>query len=540
VFSWLHDHDGHVALAQVLVWAGLIGVAGPALLRAWRDLDATLRWRLVFIGLAATGLSVFGFPLGRYDALGHSASYYECYLGAQTPSNAAGWEAFVTYPLLRWSYWAIGGLVGRDSGPVPLIVLNALASGLGVLAFGWLVAVLMRSGRAATAAAVLLALHPVHAFWGAATFNVSLPHAGIVLCVLLSVIAWGRGDWRLLAAAAATGGLVVALRVEWGLLGPALLLLLLALGKAWGRADGVWGPRFWGPGIAVAVAYFLTTIPASGGSLAEQGGYHGVSGYLETVGRQIFFFEVFAPWHLPWMAALVALGLGVAARPDRLGSRGALGLVGFAVVAHLGMSTFNDSAYRHALLPSLTVIAAASAAADLVVDSSRVWLRGLAGALLAAAVVTTSLGVLQGRDRYFAEPEQFFESVAGFRGDELAAADIESGECYLVTDDERLWGMGLAGSHFNLMDPGEAVMHYRDHGGCILWLYDRSQWRWDGVAARARAAKMLYWFDWEEQGWVELDEGLLAVVYRMASPPWGIADDEPLPDSEFFRSREGE
>lgn len=540
LLSWLHDHDGHVALGQLLVWGGCLGFAARPLRQAWARLERNLGRTLLVIGVVAALISVLVFPLSRYDALGHEATYYECYLGARSPSSTAGWASYVTYPLMRWGYWAIGGIVGRDSGLLPLLMLNAVARGVGVIAFGWLCRELVRSPAAGIAGAGLLALHPMHAFWGAGTYPVSIPHAGVSVCLLLTVLAWRATDARLLAAAAATGGLVVALRVEWGLLAPCLLLLVVTLGPTWGRGIGVLRPRFWGPAVALGALYFVTTVLAAGGSMAEQGGYDGAAGYLQTLGRQIFFLEVFSPWQHPWMVALIALGLGLASHRRRLGPWGAAGLVLFAVVAHLGMSTFNDAAYRHALLPSLALLAAASTAADLAWRGERPGTRLLAALLLGGAVVTSVAGLLEGRERYYAEEELFFESVSGFRGTQLEAAEVEAGDCYLITDDERLWSMGLAGSHFNLMDPGEAVSHYRDYGGCVLWLYDRGQWRWDGISARVRARKMQYWFTWEEQGWVELEEGLVAVVYRMASPPWGIADDAPVPDSEFVRSREGE
>ena len=46
--------------------------------------------------------------------------------------------------------------------------------------------------------------------------------------------------------------------------------------------------------------------------------------------------------------------------------------------------------------------------------------------------------------------------------------------------------------------------------------------------------KMRSWFSWELEGWVRVEDGLTAAVYRMTEPPWGVGDDEPLPETEFL------
>ena len=531
--TWLHDHDGHVALAQVLVWAVCLGVAAPAVWRAWRDLDVRLRWGLVGLGAAGALVSVLAFPVSRYYALGHEASYFECFQGVSSPSNAHGWEAYVTYPIFRWAYWAVGAVVGRDGGPLPLVLINAAGRGVAIVAFGWLCSLL--SGRAAPGlvGGGLLLLHPVHAFYGAVIFHTGLPWMLAACCLLLAVLAWRSGDARLMLAAAASGSLMEAVRVEWGLLAPALgLLLLLGLGRGWGRSPAVWRWRFWIPGLGLALLYGVT-LTGSGGSLTEQGGYHGVSPYLETIGRQVLWFEVLQPWHLPWMAAVVALGLVAWGRRAGVGWRGPVALLGAAVIAHVGLATFNDYGFRHALLPGAFLLAGAAMTGLLLTEGRKLAL--LAGAALALAAVTSTLALVDVSGRFFATEETFFDRAEGFAGDPIPQETLEDGSCYLVTDNERLWSMGLAGSHFNLMDPGEAVTRYRAHDGCVLWLFDMSQWRWDSLVARARARKLRYWFDWERVGWVSFDQdGLNAVVYKMASPPWGVADDEPIPETEFL------
>lgn len=543
--EFLYAHDGHVALFQVVLLVAALGLAGGPLWRAWSEVG--LRTRVVFValGLAAMLLSLLLFPSERYDPLGHEASYFECFRGQQTPSNSGGWHPFVTYPILRWTYWLIGGLVGRDSGPGVLVGLNAAASGLGVLLFAWFARVWSERDEVGIAAGVLLALHPVHAFWGAAIFHTAIPHALVVACLLLSVLAWRTGCARLLLAAAACGTTMAALRIEWSLLAPALAVLLLGLGASWGRHPGVKTVRFWAPALGLTALGGLL-IFALAGPLTQQGGYHGVSGYLATIGRQAGFLEIFEPWHggLPLVAAVVGAVAWGMRRPG-VGWRGPLALLGFVLIGHLGLATFNDYGYRHALLPSLGLLTAASyTAAGLRVDLGIA--RAFSAALLAAAVVTSVLGLRTAADRYYASEESFRDVTLAFSQlKEIPHASLEDGSCYLITDNERLWDQSRArlaetrgedamvGSHFNLMDPGEAVSHYRSHRGCVRWLYDVSQYRWDSLGPRVRAAKMHYWFEWQEEGWTRFPDGMDAVVYKLQRPPWGVTDDQPIPPTEF-------
>jgi hypothetical protein len=166
---------------------------------------------------------------------------------------------------------------------------------------------------------------------------------------------------------------------------------------------------------------------------------------------------------------------------------------------------------------------------------------------LVAAFTTSILVLAEAGDRYYASEEQFLDDQEEFSsGPSLDPSELEDGSCYLISDSERLWELSrerlergqavdaLVGSHFNLMDPGEAVTHFRAHGGCVLWLLDKSQYRWDSLGARVRAAKMRYWFSWKPMGTVRFDDGLDAVVYRLSSPPWGVGNDQPIPATEFL------
>ena len=537
--SWLHDHDGLLTLSLLLVWLALVFASARPLRDSFGAMDRRVRIALLVAAVLAFLISTLWMPgLSRFEALGHEASYMECFTtrpmdGSSTvvsPANTHGWEPYVTYPLIRWTYWLVGGLVGRPDSPAALLLLNSAFRAASVLLLAWAAFVLSGRGAAAVAAGLLMAAHPWHAFWGAALYNVAMPYFFVSSTLLMALLAWRLGSGRLLAAAAASGCLVVAGRVEWGVLAPCLAVLLLGLGPSWGRAGGILHPRFWAPGIVLAVvvgaALFL-----SGGQLTEQGGYHDMLGYLQTLGRQAWIVDLLEPFHTPWAWALVGGGAFAMVRAGRGGARAVLGLLGFFVLGHLALSTFNDYSFRHGMVPMLGLVLLSAMLGPAVLHADR-RIAAIAALLLLAQVGTSLAGVQRIASRYYLSQDEFFEQHPGFQGPELTAPSVESGACFVITDNERHWQMGIAGSHFNLMDPGEAVTHWRRFDGCILWLFDNAGYRYDGLAVPPRTAKLRSWFDWEYQGWTRLQEGEV-LVYRMTTPPWGITDDMPVPETEF-------
>lgn len=530
--SWLTAHDGAVVLIQLGVWLATLIWATPHLRAALADVERRTWIGLAVLSLLAFSISAFGFPVfARYAALGHEASYLDCFEGRAAPGSEHGWEPYVTYPFFRWAYWAIGAVVGPERLEV-VQVLNMAARGATVGALGLAAWALFGRGSAAIVAALLLAVHPTHAFWGTSIFNVPLPLFFAALCVLLATLAWRSGSPRLLAAAASTGCLVVATRVEFGLLAVGLAVLLFAgLGAAWGRHADVKSARFWAPTAAVLVVLGATVL-AGLGALTSQGGYHDVAGYLATMGRQARFLAFFEPLQRPW--AVVATGIGGVWAIQRVPGGGRLiaGLIGFVVLLYLTLATFNDFAFRHVLLPGFGAVLLASAAGPALVDAlgaegSRRVLAAVLGACLLGTLASSGLALRTNIDRYYMEDEEFRADHPGFALSELSAADLESGGCYLITDNERLWERGLAGSHFNLMEPGEAAQHWQEHDGCILWLYDLRDHRVDSLVVRSRALKLHHWFAWEQLGHARFEDGLEAVVFRMTSPPWGLSAPPP-------------
>lgn len=525
MWNWIASHDAYIVALQLGTWLVLGVATGPRLLALIREMRPPSRVALLALGVAATAISALWFPtFERFVPLGHEASYSECFLGESTPSSAHGWQPYVTYPLLRWGYWALGGIVGRE-GLADALAFNMAVRGLTVVLFGMLARALFRNDWSALLAALFLTVQPTHAFWGTSIYNVAIPCFFVVLCLLQSVVAWREGSRGLLAAAAVSGCLVVATRVEWGILAPSLALLLFGgLGETWGRSKEVFTGRFWAPALSLVVV-IGSLIIAGAGALTTQGGYHDPMGYLATMARQAWILDFLEPFQSPWGLACLAVGVWAARADGAL--RPVLALLGFSVLSHCALATFNDFAYRHDLLPLMGLLLLAARGGGLVTSRTPRWLQVAMMALFLGATASGLSGISHNVDRYYATVEEFQAGDPGFAGANLSHDQLEDGSCYLITDNERLWSMGLAGSHFNLMEPGEAATHWQDHAGCIYWLFDFTDWRVDGLAVRARALKLRAWFDWEAIGHASFPDGNEAVVYRMSSPPWGLSEPPP-------------
>jgi hypothetical protein len=545
--------EGLGVALQVGVWLGLLLSAWPVLHREWRARSRGFRAGVLVIAGAAAAISLGFFPaLRRYEALGHEAGYLDCFLGRAPPGPEGGWAPFVTYPVLRWSMAWIGMLAGHKYPQLPLMG-TALVAAAAVPALALLSTAMSRREATGLAAALLLALHPIHAFWGGTVYNIAVPFSALCLSVLLAVLALRDGSARALLASAASAGLAVATRVEWALLAPALGLLLLGLrrtlrsGAAAGNAAGLpaelpeglprprLGPLPWLSATALGGAY-VAALFLGGGALTEQGGYHGWLGYLQTAARQAALPDLLRPFDPRWALPLAAAGAllwrrsGGAAQPVGWGAP--LGLLGFFTVALLGLATFNDFGPRHALLPGLAVLLALSMLALPQPPGERV-LSALSTLALTLVAGVLALGLLRVRPLYFQTPEEFRAAHPVFREQALDLEALVARGCYFLSDDARLWDRGVAGSHFNLMDPGEAVLRWRQAKGCVIWLQDYGQSRWDGLDVWPRSAKLLRWFHWRPIGWVAMQGGLEAIALEMTAPPFGVPDGAAAPPTEF-------
>ena len=72
-----------------------------------------MRAGLGLLAVGATLTSTLWIPsLERFEPLGHEASYFEAFTARSLedpekqvePGNSYGWEGYVTYPLIRWTY----------------------------------------------------------------------------------------------------------------------------------------------------------------------------------------------------------------------------------------------------------------------------------------------------------------------------------------------------------------------------------------------------------------------------------------------------
>jgi len=521
VRDWFLRNDGWVSLGQALLWAGLCAASVRPLRAALAPLlSRRTAVALALLGVAGACVSLFVFPtFARHEALGHAGSYAHIYWGMESPAYAIEeWEAYVTYSLLRWVYWGLGAVLQRTDLLYPLL-LNAGARGLGIVGVGLFALLWSRRPAVGLAAAAVLLVDPVHAFWGASIFNLAIPYAVATLCLIQALAAWRSGSGVLLAAAGASGALMVAMRVEWGLLAPALLLVLLSLRESWGRHDAVKTVGFWTPALGT-VALLGATLFLGGGDLTSQGGFHDAAGYIDTVRRQVGILAWYpGPSSIPGSAAIVAV---VAARwwVSREAALQAIALVAAFGVMHVGLSTFNDYGFRNALLPGLLLVPLMASGVAVAWDDGTNGLRVLAGAGVAGAVLLSGAALLDWADRYYLDGDDH-EARCCTGEDRIATAFLSSGACYMITDDETLWEAGVAGSHFNLMEPAEAARHWDDYGGCVTWLRDGFNSRVDELSVQDRALKLDRWFRWERRGWARLPDGSAAEVLQMTAPPAG-------------------
>lgn len=518
----LLSHEGAwmSVLAALLVLCSIFIVH-----RLWESAKALGgRWSLALLALsaAAIGLSAFWLPLfTRFEPLGHEATYADVFAGKIPPGTAAGGhEPYVTYPALRWAHDLLGRLAGRDH-LAPLLWFHLAARGLAVLFTGLWVFALWGRRLPMVLAAAALVLHPTHAQWGAAVYNVAWPFA--LLCAAAWIALDGRGRSMPSAVAGVLCGTVVLLRVEWIVAGALLLTLstvLLAFREAAVLARTRVVARFasaaFGPFLGLALLAFL-----HGGTLSSQGGYHDAAGYWHLVRHQWSFIRFIYP-----VGPLgIGLSFGIIAASALGWGRIPLLFLAAAVAHHLAMVTFNDVAPRH-LLPAFLFLLPVVA----LNGQGGPWrsAHGLRGAFAVAYWLALGANELVDlRARYYIGGEAFEARHPEFQRARAPRGWLENSGCYLITDHEKTWAKGIAGSHFNLMDEAEAAEHWREWNGCVLWLYDLQNDRVDGLDVRPRAQKLEGWFRWQTLGAAELEDGTPVQVRWMTGPPWDTEGPPP-------------
>ncbi len=493
-----------ILLALVLLWAAALLRLRGRLGEELRGLGTSTALSWLVASLLAAFLSSWFLDVGtRFEPVGHEASYWDVARSLQPAGTlAGGWEPYVTYPLLRYLYRAVAAVFGPDLGT--LLGLNLCARAAAVPVVGLLAWSLVRRRSAAHAAAWLFALHPTAVHWGATIYNVTIPLLGVLLCWWLGAASRRIGE-PAATASLLTATLVVATRVEWGIAVPMGAVVLLAL-------PGLQGPRgilrVWAPGLllsgsAVGLLFGL------GGTLSSQGGFHDIGGYLETAARQGWVVDLLPPLDgLAGWLTVIAGGVFAARRGE---GRVAMGLLGAAMLGHGALATFNDLAPRHGL----------PAGALLLLTSSLLTAQPRAWPLLFVLLASNFVGLIDLRGRYFLTEDAWVSRDPRFQSPALSVSQVEGRDCYLITDNEKIWRSGQAGSHFNLMEPDEAISHWNEHHGCVLWLYDVGNHRADGLDVAPRATKLRRWFDWRFLGPTTLSEGTPVLVFQMTQAPWG-------------------
>lgn len=541
-------YEGWWVLFHLGVGLALSVLAIPALTRSAAGLRRGGAVALVLAAAAAVAVSGWWIPaFRRFEPLGHEATYADVFVGALSPrSDLGGHEPYVTYPLLRWVHHFLG-LVAGSWGLPALLAFHLAARAVGVLAVGLWTFALSRAVAPAVLASAVVVLHPTHAMWGAAVYNVEWPFACLALgCWGAVVGAADPGARRALPWAGWCLGTAALLRVEWVVAGGIAVLWSAVLGwlrsRSWSATASV-GLRVGAPWLVAASLGF-----AHGGTLSSQGGYHDIAGYLELVAHQWSFLDFIGPPGGLFGCLLLAAGV--------ISQRGSGRVVAVSLIlgslAHgLAMVTFNDIAPRHllpmllGLVPVLSVgapgsptaregVAGGAPAPSFVpMPPSRArgspgsWQRWTLAIAAAALLVTGARRVGDVAERYYRSPEWFEASHPGFGSRAVPGETVRTSGCYLITDDEDTWALGVAGSHFNLMDEAEAARHWAKWTGCVIWLYDLRNHRADGLDVAPRADKLRRWFRWELWGHSTLPDGSPVVLFGMVEPPWQVEAPPP-------------
>jgi hypothetical protein len=176
-------------------------------------------------------------------------------------------------------------------------------------------------------------------------------------------------------------------------------------------------------------------------------------------------------------------------------------LVGFLVLLHGGLSTFNDAGFRHTLLGSWAL---ALVLAHLVEVRWGWPVLGVVG--LALAVHTQDVA-----DRYYISEEDFAATLTN-----APEFDTENlSECVLICEDNRVVLEGQQRSHFNLLDPVERTRVF-DEKGCVYWLFGLQDARWSSRAVRDRALRLAHLFEWQSLGRITRPGGYVGSVFKLS------------------------
>jgi len=465
---------------------------------------------LLAVAVLALVVRLFVIPAwSRHAFDGHEAEYWDIFRGVRALSRGGP----VLYPSMQW-FWATLGAVLPADPHVPVLV-SALFGVGSVVALGVAVA-LLADGPAGVLAALVLALHPVHAAWSSSAYHVVHPYffATLSLLAVAALLQRGaEGSARervgLSMVLAASLALAVATRIEAGLYAlPCVLLLFLS------RAEGAlpWRQR-------------LLALPAlvTGGVLALlaarpilfPGQLPGTGDHAVAFAGNVGILAYHAPFDTLPALLLVAAGALLALRRWPLPT---VLLAVFAVGNHLLMATFDDYGDRHTL-PAAWAIAWAIGAGSRAVPGQA---RRLGVALALGGLAVTASGLSPLRTTYYGPEERFLALLDSPPYDELPRHPLERvatvvappGRCGWVAEDFRV-ARDPPRSHFNVLDPVEAD-GLRGPDGCLRWCADVQDWRWSSRGVRDRATRLHHLYETMPVGVVEdADSGFACVVWQL-------------------------
>ena len=457
-----------------------------------------LRYRYWILGV--TLLAVFVrlgwlpvFERHIYD--GHEAEYFALFMHERVPTRGGT----VMYPLMQWAYWVLGSAFTGELWPV----LWAVGLGLGSILF---MAVAVGSAFGPTVAglvAVGVAVMGNHAFWSTSAYNVI--HPAFFCCVALAcAFRWrqakaeGRPALWLWSSLWSSALLAVCLRLESGVL--LVPLLAIVLGTVRRVSLREWGTVMLGAVLGVCAIWPLLF---PGGLPGE--GERWLSFHLNW---NAFIYS--GPWAHPlWLVAVIA-GVGFARSAT-------LPWIGWFLVSHLVMATFDDFGFRHMLLPSIALLVIGC------VGLERIWRREdvmrwtavfLGGSGLFVAVVDTADIATR-----FYQTEEAWEAAVRARYADVTLQDMtpeSRPNCALISEADVIAEEPPL-SHFNLIAHEEAEA-LRARTGCLHWCPDVQDGRWSSRAVLDRAIRVESLYELTPIGMVrEPASGYACLLYEVGA-----------------------
>jgi len=496
---------GWPAMAALALLLGSLALSGRRLLP-----DRRLMGGLLGVAVLALFVRLGVVPaLARHIYDGHEAEYWDIFRGVRPLSRGGT----VLYPAMQWLWWGLGKLLPAD--PRVPVVLSAVVGALSAATLGAAVARLSRPG-AGVVAALVVALHPVHAAWSSSAYNVIFPWAAGSLALLASAALVQprteldrRGSLGLGGVLGAALALTVATRLDqatWAV--PCVLLLVFS----WGGARSPARVRAWalGPLLLGAILAGLAAWPLLFPGEIPGTGERGLA-FQVNVG----LLDPYAPLNTAPALALVGVGAILALRRWPLPT---VALIALAVGNHLLMAGFDDFGDRHTLLALPAVAWCLGAGAFAVPGAAR----RLGAALALGGLLVVASGLVPMRQTFYGSEAHYrqlldvppYDELPRYSLDQVDTVVAPPGRCGLVAEDQRV-ARSPPVSHFNLLRPQEEA-GLRGDDGCLRWCADVQDWRWSSRGVRDRAARLRHLFRLQAVAVVDDPEsGYVCLVWQV-------------------------